>query len=158
MRTVCGNRQEIELVKTMAEPPPSSNTVWNFKFGETVHASNSTCPITPYLLKGSSLSFEVAIIDVSIPCLIVLDVLWKNKIVLDFGRAYMRVGDAKWHLQFHYVSQHVFIIPNIPCKSTGPRRNWRHCIYSSMTCLLGSCSEFSEGCSQKTCPLQCSPP
>lgn len=86
----------------------------NCRFGQKTYVSLFTSPVTLALPNGTSLVFEVSIIDLQVPFLLGLDELGRYGITLDFETGYMSAGDSILHLNFHCVGDHAFVLPDNP--------------------------------------------
>lgn len=91
--------------------PPSRPLDHSFKFGRTILKCMHASPASISLHNATSLHFEVAVIDPSVPFLLHLDVLWKYGVTLDSGTGHMTGKDDTWQVIFHYGSDHSFFDP-----------------------------------------------
>lgn len=84
--------QWAEYCIVIDESPFRRTLTHRFKFGRRVHPVVFCSQVLVPLPDGTSMTFDVAIIDAKVPFLLGLDVLKRYDIVLDFGPGFMPDG------------------------------------------------------------------
>lgn len=75
--------------KLLHDRPPPRELSNDFKFGRAVCKCIHASPVRIALPDGTVMHFEVAVIGLTVPVLLGLDVLRKYAIVLDFGTGHV---------------------------------------------------------------------